>query len=538
MTSALFELGDSSASDAPRPLCEFHLAGACKRGSWCKNPHSDGRKGIQCQFAGSGQCRDGNNCQFMHSVASQFQPRGHGHLQTERSSSGSSHTAPPSAQGKGAIAEVLKDVLFQIDEGCEAYAFDCEFVRVEVKNRQGELIEQKVPVSVGIVDRHLETMLYCRIRIPRGAVVVDDSFARNASNIESNWALGLDLKSVTALIRQLVEPTNGAILVGWALANDMAALGFTDAAAEIESGQRAVSLHVNESLVSSVSYAPSQPLTCYVVELQDFYRSKALDQQVRLTEAFQHTFQHLLAAHDSVADARMTMELFLHWEQSHIKRSRVHLAPEAPRDHPLLEVQGPQKVAEIATLQRQGYTLEVLEERRQEAETFFIVRAFNPLKPEEPNLYGRVLFCKGRSLLLKVQRPFALELYFYIIRFDNFSVCERAAINEVILQILRQRADTDFAGNPGDVKEQMNVEGTNGRSQPLFYQLRFRQRHRRASFWKGVQDRIKAHKHNSVWQDQGRPQAASGVNESTAYHVQLAKPSHVCFTATLWAEPR
>lgn len=313
----------------------------------------------------------------------------------------------------------------------------------------------------------------------------------------------------------------------------MAALGFTDAAAEIESGRRVVSLRLNEG---SVSYESSQPLTCYVVELQDFYRAKVLDNHVRLTEAFQYTFQRLLEAHDSVADAKMTMELFLHWEQSHVKKSRASLAPEASKDHPLLDVQGARALAKVATLQRQGYAFEVLEERRKEDETFCILKAFNPMKPDEPNIYGRVLSCKGRSVFLTVQRPFALELFFYIIRFDSFSQCERTTINEVILHILRQRADTNFAGNPGDVKEQMNVEGS--RHHP-FYQLRFRQRHRRASFWKGVQDRVKMHRNNSIWQDQSKStQVVSGLNENCVFHAQLEPPSQIRFTARFWAEPR
>ncbi|CAK9024123.1 unnamed protein product [Durusdinium trenchii] len=531
----------SGPSTPARPLCEFHLAGTCRRGSRCHNPHSDGRKGIPCQFAAAGQCREGTSCHFLHSASSQVETAGRGLGQPPPTQHAAASSGGPRAQFPAAQAQGQNDLEEnELGQGCQAYAFDCEFVTVELKNEHGEMVQHKVPVSVGIVDRHLETMLYCRIRTPRGAVVVDDSFARNASNIESNWSLGMELNSITALVRQLVEPTKTgerAALVGWALANDMAALGFTKAAADLEAGRRKVSLDVNDSLVP---YWSAHSITCHVVELQDFYRSRKWDNQVRLAEAFHCTFRRLLEAHDSVADAKMTMELFLHWEQSHARRPQIYgLSSEAPKSHPLLDHSMRKEVAEVAGLQQKGYRLEILEESHQDGDTFLLVKAC-AADPTQPDLKGWVSFSKGRSVFLKIQRPFALELYFYMVRFDGFSSTDRTIINEVILQVLRHRAETDFAGHPGDIKEQMGTDGHQGRppASGPYYQLRFRQQHRRASFWKGVHDRIKAHRGNAVWDQGGAWSATFSVNDESVLKVQLVQPVQIIFKAQFWAEAR
>lgn len=266
------------------------------------------------------------------------------------------------------------------------------------------------------------------------------------------------------------------------------------------------------------------------MELQDFYRSKVLDNQVRLAEAFQMTFQRLLAAHDAVDDARMTMELFLHWEQSHVRRSRVSGMTSETEDIPLVDA--PKSVTSLAHVRNlicTDYSLEILEERRLEDETFLHLKASSATQPE---LRGWAMAAKGRSTFLKIERPFALELYFYMIRFDKFSIHDPMALNSLVLHVLRHRADTAFAGNPGDVKEQMFLEG---HRQP-YYQLRFRHGPRRASFWKGVHDRIKSHKWNQIRQDQ-LASASAPLSEDFIF-VDMINPIQVSFQVSFWADAR
>jgi len=180
----------------------------------------------------------------------------------------------------------------------------------------------------------METLLYTRIRKPRGTIVYDDRFCRVGSGIRSDWSLGLSRKHVTATIVQLVKESSGdmhrGVLVGWDVAHDLLALGFEDAAAAVKSGERAglaltcalpevsaavLAVPQLRRLESTNTDSTETEAVCDVVELQDFYRSSKGDLPVRLEEAFRETLQRDVRAHDAVEDARMTMELYLAWSR-------------------------------------------------------------------------------------------------------------------------------------------------------------------------------------------------------------------------------
>lgn len=55
-----------------RPVCKFHVRGACSRGDACRFSHEtttmprQHRSQIQCRFFARGHCEKGNTCKFSH----------------------------------------------------------------------------------------------------------------------------------------------------------------------------------------------------------------------------------------------------------------------------------------------------------------------------------------------------------------------------------------------------------------------------------------------------------------------------------------
>lgn len=206
--------------------------------------------------------------------------------------------------------------------GPPAFAFDCEFVQVCDVDAAGQPVggnrqdaSYRWPVSIGLVDQRMETLLYSRIRKPARSIVTDDRFSRTSSAIQSEWGLGLPRRDVAAMVAMLVKAGGPeTCLVGWDVANDIAALGFEDAAAQVRRGERHVELRpepLEDQPFSESATGLFQNVPCHVVELQDYFRSANGDRLVRLEEAFKELFQRSADAHDSVEDAKMTMELYL-----------------------------------------------------------------------------------------------------------------------------------------------------------------------------------------------------------------------------------
>jgi hypothetical protein len=71
----------------------------------------------------------------------------------------------------------------------EAYAFDCEFIKV--RDLASGQINQKAVCSIGVVDDRLEKILYTRIKKPLNSEVVDDSFVRTRGGLHPDWNKGI-----------------------------------------------------------------------------------------------------------------------------------------------------------------------------------------------------------------------------------------------------------------------------------------------------------------------------------------------------------
>jgi hypothetical protein len=109
-----------------------------------------------------------------------------------------------------------------------AYAVDCEMVLVE---EEPGASPTPAVVSIGVVDKQMENILYSRIRISKDAKVLNDSFVRVVGGLRPNWLKGIELSVAQNLLRQFTSAVSG-ILVGWELQSDLKALGFVKASAQ------------------------------------------------------------------------------------------------------------------------------------------------------------------------------------------------------------------------------------------------------------------------------------------------------------------
>jgi len=192
-----------------------------------------------------------------------------------------------------------------------AFAIDCEMIMVEGPHG---LPERKVTVSVGIVDERLETIMYARVMKPRGSRVTDDSFVRTTGGLRPDWDRGVHISVAQELVRRFAE-TGAGVLVGWQLDSDLSALGFGDAAAEAADAS-AFAPNGRRAGLPLGQTSSGTHVSCDIVDLTDAYRTSG-GYKCMLSEAYTHAFRRAAhAAHDAAGDARMTMELYLHWRQA------------------------------------------------------------------------------------------------------------------------------------------------------------------------------------------------------------------------------
>ena len=173
------------------------------------------------------------------------------------------------------------------------YAVDCEFINVASKRADGSVdtsTTRRCVVSVGVVDREMEIILYARVRKPRDAVVVDDTFVRTIGGLSSSdggWSKGIHVITVRALLQNFMN--EGGTLVGWSIKNDVEALG----------------LHLGGSEK--------------IIDLAEIFVTPKRN-KCQLSEAFRHVCSRQTNAHNAGDDAKMTMELYNVWERGGRKR--------------------------------------------------------------------------------------------------------------------------------------------------------------------------------------------------------------------------
>eukprot|EP00930_Biecheleria_cincta_P039844 TRINITY_DN27346_c0_g1_i1.p1 TRINITY_DN27346_c0_g1~~TRINITY_DN27346_c0_g1_i1.p1 ORF type:complete len:644 (-),score=83.71 TRINITY_DN27346_c0_g1_i1:88-1965(-) len=295
----------SSFGEASRPECRYFQMGCCNmmRNAWHARQFSH-----PCKFGSKCSKLTGNDTYHM----SMFDHPG-AKAQLAMLGEGPKKVCQRFLEGR---CQQLNDPqhLLEYSHGpesnvCLAFTFDCEFIWTRQKNSP----PQRCPVSIGLVDQHMETLLYSRIQKPRDSIVTDDRSSRILSGIRSNWSHGLSLEHVSSMIVRLVDDENQeskrSMIVGWSIGNDLRALGFGSAANKVEAGQRR-----EIELVVDSSDPGEKKVVCDIVELQDFYRTKVKDQTARLKEAFRAMLQRDEHAHDAMQDAKMTMELYLAWD--------------------------------------------------------------------------------------------------------------------------------------------------------------------------------------------------------------------------------
>lgn len=116
-----------------------------------------------------------------------------------------------------------------------------------------------------------ESLLYARIAAPADADIVDDSFARTVGALRPSWTRGLPSADVRTLVLKLIAQTG--VVVGWQLDSDFVALGFTEAAAAMTTGERTrVPFGSIGSAISSSNGADHDTVTARVIDLSDHYR--------------------------------------------------------------------------------------------------------------------------------------------------------------------------------------------------------------------------------------------------------------------------
>eukprot|EP01065_Artemidia_motanka_P031567 TRINITY_DN3798_c3_g3_i1.p1 TRINITY_DN3798_c3_g3~~TRINITY_DN3798_c3_g3_i1.p1 ORF type:complete len:472 (+),score=160.19 TRINITY_DN3798_c3_g3_i1:46-1461(+) len=428
-------------------------------------------------------------------------------------------------------------------EESPAFALDCEIIRV--RRIDDAAVGQTVPVavSIGVVDQRMETLLYARIRKPDRTVVADDSFARTRSGIQSDWRLGMPQRHVTSVVQQLVtegdDGKQAGVLVGWSLASDLKSLGFQKAVEQITSGQRQfISLAVADGLEKNPSRLLGTPSTaapeageCDVVELQDFYRSGVRDRPVRLAEAHRFIFQREHDAHDAIDDARMTMELYLHWVKQGRPQVQVHTIGRDPipvhtqprTDSPVVANRGGGAAAV-------GHMLGEMNVGEGHAQATWL-RVSLKETPSGHRGDSWVLLRQGKTDLCRVVRPFPVDLHFFQIQFEEFaSDCDL----EVLWTALRPRHAT------GDGVAESTARGAG--AQVKSYSLKFRDRCTRDAYWGDVRERFNGEvKFSTTQYEESKPWVLHGGTSlllgTRAHGPTYSKSQHGC-VAHIWDELR
>lgn len=184
------------------------------------------------------------------------------------------------------------------------YAIDCEFITVCSKLPNGAhdmSSSRKCVVSVGIVDEELEVILYARVKKPANTLVLDDSFVRTVGGLSSQnggWDKGIHVNTVRSLLQNFMR--EGGVLVGWAIHNDVEALGVSTGSG----------IGDNSAASSSSSSASSKSKN--IIDLAEIFLTHKR-RKCQLSEAFRHVFSRQANAHNAGDDAKMTMELYKQW---------------------------------------------------------------------------------------------------------------------------------------------------------------------------------------------------------------------------------